>query len=103
MLKIIVTGPESSGKTTLCKSLSKHFKIPFISIYYSEVLPFLTLIPRDFLRGENMQGYNEPPSSDEISWYKCQKSKLEGHTCTLCCSKIGGCAPPRPRFSEIQV
>ena len=27
MLKIIVTGPESSGKTTLCKALSKHFKI----------------------------------------------------------------------------
>jgi len=33
MLKIIVTGPESSGKTTLCKSLSKHFKIPFIEEY----------------------------------------------------------------------
>ena len=29
MHKIIVTGPESSGKTTLCKALSIHFKIPF--------------------------------------------------------------------------
>jgi len=29
MPKIIVTGPESSGKTTLCKALSKHFNIPF--------------------------------------------------------------------------
>lgn len=29
MLKTIVTGPESSGKTTLCKALSEHFKIPF--------------------------------------------------------------------------
>ena len=29
MLKIIVTGPESSGKTTLCKALSEHFKIPY--------------------------------------------------------------------------
>ena len=29
MLKIIVTGPESSGKTTLCKVLSEHYKIPF--------------------------------------------------------------------------
>jgi len=29
MLKIITTGPESSGKTTLCKALSKHFNITF--------------------------------------------------------------------------
>ncbi len=29
MLKVIITGPESSGKTTLCKALSKHFNIPF--------------------------------------------------------------------------
>ena len=29
MHKIIVTGPESSGKTTLCKALSEHFKIPY--------------------------------------------------------------------------
>jgi len=29
MLKVIVTGPESSGKTTLCKALSEHFKISF--------------------------------------------------------------------------
>ena len=27
MFKIIVTGPESSGKTTLTKALSNHFKI----------------------------------------------------------------------------
>ena len=30
MIKIAVTGPESSGKTTLCKSLSEHFKTPYI-------------------------------------------------------------------------
>jgi nicotinamide riboside kinase len=28
MLKIITTGPESSGKTTLCEQLSNHFEIP---------------------------------------------------------------------------
>ena len=27
--KIIITGPESSGKTTLCEQLSNHFNIPF--------------------------------------------------------------------------
>ena len=26
MVKIILTGPESSGKTTLCEKLSDHFK-----------------------------------------------------------------------------
>ena len=30
MLKIIVTGPESSGKTTLCTKLAKHFNFSFI-------------------------------------------------------------------------
>ena len=33
MLKTIITGPESSGKTTLCKALSKHFNIPFAKEY----------------------------------------------------------------------
>ena len=31
MIKIAITGPESSGKTTLCKSLSEHFKTPYIT------------------------------------------------------------------------
>ena len=38
MHKIIVTGPESSGKTTLCKNLSEHFKIPFAKEYAREFL-----------------------------------------------------------------
>ena len=33
MLRIAITGPESSGKTTLCLLLSEHFKVPFISEY----------------------------------------------------------------------
>ena len=36
--KIIITGPESSGKTTLCKALSKHFKIPFSKEYARQYL-----------------------------------------------------------------
>ena len=38
MLKIIVTGPESSGKTTLCKALSTHFEIPFTEEYARKYL-----------------------------------------------------------------
>ena len=38
MLKIIVTGPESSGKTTLSKVLSTHFEIPFTEEYAREYL-----------------------------------------------------------------
>ena len=30
MIKIAITGPESSGKTTLCKSLSEHYNVAFI-------------------------------------------------------------------------
>ena len=38
MYKIIITGPESSGKTTLCKRLSDYFKIPFKQEYAREHL-----------------------------------------------------------------
>ena len=38
MLRIITTGPESSGKTTLCKSLSSHFNISFSKEYAREYL-----------------------------------------------------------------
>jgi NadR type nicotinamide-nucleotide adenylyltransferase len=30
MIRIAITGPESSGKTTLCRSLSEHFNVAFI-------------------------------------------------------------------------
>ncbi len=42
MLKIIITGPESSGKTTLCKALSKHFNLPFSNEYAREYLDELS-------------------------------------------------------------
>ena len=52
MLKIIVTGPESSGKTTLCKSLSKHFKIPFIEEY---ARGFLDELGRDYKQDDLLE------------------------------------------------
>ena len=45
MLKIIITGPESSGKTTLCKALSEHFKISFSKEFARE---YLSTINREY-------------------------------------------------------
>ena len=45
MPKIIVTGSESSGKTTLCKALSKHFNLPFSKEYARE---YLDALNRDY-------------------------------------------------------
>lgn len=38
MIKVIISGPESSGKTTLCNQLSVHFKKPFIKEFSREYL-----------------------------------------------------------------
>ena len=45
MLKTIVTGPESSGKTTLCKALYEHFNISFTKEYARE---YLDALNRDY-------------------------------------------------------
>lgn len=45
MLKIIATGPESSGKTTVCKALSEHFNIPFNKEYARK---FLNNLEREY-------------------------------------------------------
>lgn len=38
MKKIVITGPESSGKSTLAKDLSNHFKCPVVDEYAVEYL-----------------------------------------------------------------
>lgn len=38
MKSIILTGPESSGKTTLAESLSSYFQVPFVKEYAREYL-----------------------------------------------------------------
>ena len=48
-LKIIITGPESSGKTTLCKQLSAHFEIPFAKEFARE---FLNELDRDYTQDD---------------------------------------------------
>ena len=49
MLKVIVTGPESSGKTTLCNSLAEHFNIPFTAEFARE---FLNKLDADYTQDD---------------------------------------------------
>jgi nicotinamide riboside kinase len=52
MLKIIVTGAESSGKTTLCKALSTHFKIRFTNEFARE---FLNELDKDYTQEDLLE------------------------------------------------
>lgn len=46
MLKVALTGPESSGKTTLTLALAKHFDVPYL-LEYSRV--FLSELDRPYI------------------------------------------------------
>jgi nicotinamide riboside kinase len=52
MLKIIVTGPESSGKTTLCKALSEHYNLPFTNEFARE---YLTHLGKNYLQEDLLE------------------------------------------------
>ena len=52
MLKIIVTGPESSGKTTLCKALSEHYNLPFTKEFARE---YLTDLGKNYLQEDLLE------------------------------------------------
>ena len=51
-LKIIITGPESSGKTTLCEQLSAHFNIPFAKEFARD---FLNELDRDYTQDDLLE------------------------------------------------
>lgn len=42
MLKIVLTGPESSGKTTLAQSLAAHYHVPWVAEYAREYIDRLS-------------------------------------------------------------
>ena len=52
MLKIIVTGPESSGKTTLCKAISEHYNLPFTKEFARE---YLTDLGKNYLQEDLLE------------------------------------------------
>ena len=47
--KIIITGPESSGKTTLCEQLSNHFNIPLTKEF---ARPYIDNLDRNYILGD---------------------------------------------------
>lgn len=52
MLKIIITGPESSGKTTLCKALSEHYNLPFTKEF---ARVYLTNLGKNYLQEDLLE------------------------------------------------
>ncbi len=50
MLRVVLTGPECSGKTTLVKKLAEYFKVPFVeefAVHYLELKPKYTYADLD--------------------------------------------------------
>ena len=52
MTKIIVIGPESSGKTTICKGLSDYYNIPFSEEYSRK---YLNSLQRDYTQEDILE------------------------------------------------
>ena len=84
MPKIIVTGPESSGKTTLCKALAKHFNIPFTNEFARKYIDTLdrTYTQTDLLKIAKGQLQSEAPKP------KTKNQKLSIHDTDLITIKI---------------
>lgn len=71
MLKIILTGPESSGKTTLSERLSRHYNTPLVVEYAREFFEKkqtpqyeqsdLELIAQGQIESENFKSQANPP------------------------------------------
>ena len=80
MLKIIVTGPESSGKTTLCKALSAHFKIPFIEEYARE---FLDELGRDYKKDDLLEIAKGQLENEQTTTNKHQLSLYDTDLITM--------------------
>lgn len=70
MLKVVITGPESSGKTTLARSLAAHYRVPWVAEYAREYIdqlsrPYqeadLLRIAQEQIRREDAAAQTNPP------------------------------------------
>ena len=84
MLKIIISGPESSGKTSLAKALSKDFKIEYTKEYARK---YLTQIKRKYKK-EDLSNIAKIQLENEL--FNSQKNEISIHDTDLITIKIWG-------------
>lgn len=70
MIRIALTGPESSGKTTLCRAIAEHFDVEFIPEYAREYL-------------ENTNGKYQQSDLDEMAIGQLKNVKDSANLITI--------------------
>lgn len=71
MIKIAITGPESSGKTTLCEALAQHYNVAYIPEF-----------ARSYL--EQTNGKYLQANLDEIAQGQLNSVQSSPHSITIC-------------------
>ena len=80
MTKVIVTGPESSGKTTLCKQLSEQFKIPFTEEFSRK---YIDNLDREYLQEDLVIIAKEQLKNEQLTTNNKQLSLHDTDLITL--------------------
>lgn len=74
MKKIVITGPESTGKSTLATQLAEHFQVPFVPEY---ARTYLTNLHRPYQEEDLLQIAK--------GQFECQNDPLfQGHAIQIC-------------------
>ena len=80
MTKVIVTGPESSGKTTLCKQLSEQFKILFTEEFSRK---YIDNLDREYLQEDLVIIAKEQLKNEQLTTNNKQLSLHDTDLITL--------------------